>query len=70
MNDCPDCACLSEEYWSLHAEVVAARDELTLTHKNDLGNQAKKTEMQRLEGAKKDAGHRLSVHREQHRHEP
>jgi hypothetical protein len=31
--DCPERARLREEVWSLHAEVVAARDELKLTLK-------------------------------------
>jgi hypothetical protein len=51
--DYPECARLTEEVWSLHAEVVAARDELEFTPKNDPDYAAKKGDLARLEGLQK-----------------
>jgi hypothetical protein len=65
--DCPECARLTEEVWSLHAEVVAVRDELKLTPKNDPDYAAKKGDLARLEGLQKDAHHRSSLHHMSHR---
>ncbi len=65
--DCPVCAKLRQEGWSLYAEYVALRDELTLTRKNDPAYAAKKQEMERVARLKRDAFHRNSVHAQEHR---
>src|SRR6266851_4812990 len=63
-KDCPECSQLRERYWALHAECVGARDELTMTRKNDPSYLLKRKELERLEALQRDAFHQSSVHRE------
>lgn len=65
--DCPECARLSEEVWSPHAEVVGSRDELKITPKADAGYAAKKLNLGRLKRLQRDAIHRSSIHTKTHR---
>jgi hypothetical protein len=67
VKECPACARLREEYWSLHADYVGARDELSMTRKNDPSYAAKKQEVERLDGLKRDTFHRSSLHLQDHR---
>jgi hypothetical protein len=67
-NACPECARLSELYWSLHADHVAARDELTITKKNDPSFVAKRKEVDRIRGLQHDVASQQDAHRsEMHR---
>lgn len=61
-KDCPECARLREEGWSLYAEYVGAKDELALTRKNDPTYATKKQEMERLARLERNAFHRSTVH--------
>jgi hypothetical protein len=65
--DCPECARLSEEVWSLHAELLGAKDDLKLTPKDGPGYASKKLDVARLEALLRDAHHRSSLHTKSHR---
>lgn len=67
VQDCPECARLREEGWSLYAEYVAAKDDLTMTPKNAATYAAKKQEAEKLGRLKRDAFHRSTVHAQEHR---
>jgi hypothetical protein len=66
-GDCPKCAELSERSASLYAEYLSARDELTMTRKNDPSYARKRAEVERLDGLKRDAYLQSSVHHKEHR---
>ena len=54
-RNCPECARLRKEGWSLYAEPVAAKDELALTRKNDPMYVANNSEVRSLDRLMKEA---------------
>jgi hypothetical protein len=53
---------LRELYWSLHADHVAAKDELRMTKKNDPSFVAKRKEADRIRGLQNDVAREQDVH--------
>jgi len=65
-RDCSEFARLWERRAALYAEFVAARDDLTMTQKDDPTNSIKKAEVKRIRGLLREA-HRLEdSHRDSH----
>ena len=69
VQECSECARLREEGWTLHAEYVAAEDDLAITPKNAATYKAKKQEAEKLTRLKRDAFHRSTIHAQAHREE-
>jgi hypothetical protein len=66
-DDCQTCAEVREQSAILYAEYVAATDDLKMTRKDDRSYAGKKDEVRRLDGLKRDAYLRSSLHLQEHR---
>lgn len=67
VQECAECARLREEGWTLHAEYVAARDDLAMTPKNAATYAAKNQEAVKLARLERDSFHRSAIHDQVHR---
>lgn len=67
VQECSECARLREKGWTLHAEHVAAKDDLAMTPRNAATYVAKKQEAERLARLERDAFHRSTIHTQVHR---
>jgi hypothetical protein len=69
MRDCSECARLRERSAALYAEFVAARDDLTMTEKDDPSIPVKKADVKRLRGLLREAYRLSDSHLDSHRSE-